>query len=110
MKDDQRGRERIPFSAHVLVKGKKKDMAMMGRLRDVAMNSIYLKTEPLFAIDEPVEITIVMPGASCSLNLKVPAVAVRKDMNGMAFRFDTPLEWWPLFAMFQAYTLDRHVA
>lgn len=110
MNDEQRDRERIPFVAHVLVKGKRNNLAMMGRLRDVAINSIYLKTDPSFAINEPVEINIVMPGASSSLNVKVPAVAVRKDVDGMAFRFDTPLEWWPLFAMFRAHTLEGRVA
>lgn len=98
--------QRIPFSTGALVRPLTKE-AVFGRVRDVARDSIYLYTEYQPDVAEAADIDIVLTGTNSQLSVKVPAVVVRKDDEGVAFRFTTPLEWWPVFQLFSTSLLTR---
>ncbi len=100
-----RTRTRVNYSAHVLVKSSSKE-TVRGQVRDIAIDGLYLQIEPIFEIDEKVKVEIILLGADSELVIKVVAIVVRKDATGMALRFTTPLEWWPVFTFFPLHKLD----
>ncbi len=106
MEDTNRSRTRVSYSAHALVKSADKG-TIGGTVRDIAIETIYLYMLPVFAIDEIVNLKIILLGADSQLTIKVVAKAIRKDENGVAFRFAKPLEWWPLFTFFPLQSLDN---
>lgn len=97
---------RIAFSTGALVRPRTKD-AVFGKVRDVARDSIYLYTEYLPDEAEDADIDIVLVGTDSQLAIKTPAVVVRKDQLGVAFRFRKPLEWWPVFEYLSTSFLPR---
>lgn len=104
---DSRAERRIPFAAGALVRPKSREAAF-GRIRDVARNSVYLYTEYQPDTKEKADIEIVLTGTNSQLSIKAPAVVVRKDEQGVAFRFSPPLEWWPVFELFSTSLLAHH--
>ena len=105
MEEHRRDRKRTNYSADVLVKSAKRG-AIKGRLRDIAIDALYLHINPIFEIDEHVKVEIILFGTDSQLIMNVPAVVVRKDQNGIAIRFLNPLEWWPIFTFFPLQSLD----
>ena len=105
MKDANRTRTRVKYSAHVLAKTRDRD-ALKGTVRDIALDTIYLYIVPAFAVDEEVSLEIVLLGADSQLSIKVKANVIRKDHDGIALRFTKPLEWWPIFTFFPLHSLD----
>ncbi|MCF8056835.1 MAG: hypothetical protein K9K37_09370 [Desulfocapsa sp.] len=106
MKDANRARTRVKYSAHVLAKTKNRE-ALKGTVRDIALDSTYLYIVPAFAVGEEVSLEIVLLGAESQLSIKVNAQVIRKDHDGIALRFTTPLEWWPIFTFFPLHSLDE---
>ena len=106
MKEHSRNRSRVNYSAHALVKSAAQG-TIGGRVRDIAIDTLYLQIEPVFKIDEKVKVEIILLGANSELTIKVPAKVVRKDKNGVALRFITPLEWWPIFTFFPFHKLEN---
>ncbi len=106
MEDKNRSRARISYSAHALVKSADKG-TIGGRVRDIALETIYLYILPVFVIDEIVNLKIILLGTDSQLTIKVAAKVIRKDENGVALRFIKPLEWWPLFTFFPLQNLDN---
>lgn len=102
-----RAEHRIPFAAGAIVRPKSRE-AVFGKIRDVARNSIYLYTEYQPEAKEKADIEIVLTGTNSQLSIKAPAVVVRKDEQGVAFRFSPPLEWWPVFELFSTSLLPHH--
>jgi hypothetical protein len=105
VEEHRRGRTRTNYSADVLVKSAKRG-AIKGRLRDIAIDALYLHINPIFEIDEHVKVEIILFGTDSQLIMNVPAVVVRKDQHGIAMRFLNPLEWWPIFTFFPLQSLD----
>jgi len=105
MKEQRRVKTRINYSAHALVSSSTGEM-IKGIIRDVGTESIYLDIEPIFELDEPVNVEIILLGVNSQLTIKMPARVVRKDQNGVAMRFFTPLEWLPVFSYFPSFKLD----
>ena len=106
MEDKNRSRTRVSYSAHALVKSADKG-TIGGTVRDIALETIYLYILPVFAIDEIVNLKIILLGADSQLTIKVAAKVIRKDENGVALRFAKPLEWWPIFTFFPLQSLDN---
>jgi hypothetical protein len=104
MKEQRRIKTRINYSAHALVSSSTGEM-IKGIIRDVGTESIYLDIEPIFELDEPVNVEIILLGVNSQLTIKMPARVVRKDQNGVAMRFFTPLEWLPVFSYFPSFKL-----
>ena len=105
MKEQRRIKTRINYSAHALVSSSSGE-TIKGVIRDVGLESIYLDIDPVFELDEPVNVEIILLGASSQLTIKMPARVVRKDQNGVAMRFFAPLEWLPVFSYFPSFTLN----
>ncbi len=105
MKEHKRTMTRADYSADAVVKSGKRG-AVRGRLRDIAIDAMYLYINPIFDIDEQVKVEIILFGADSQLIINVPAVVARKDQNGLAMRFLNPLEWWPIFSCFPLHSLD----
>ncbi len=105
MEEHRRDRTRTNYSADALVKSAKR-RAIKGRLRDIAINSLYLYIIPIFEIDDHAKVEIILFSADSQLIMNVPAVVVRKDQNGIAMRFLNPFEWWPIFSLFPLQSLD----
>lgn len=105
MKEQRRVKTRINYSAHALVSSSTGEM-IKGIIRDVGTESIYLDIDPIFELDEPVNVEIILLGVNSQLTIKMPARVVRKDQNGVAMRFFTPLEWLPIFSYFPSFKLD----
>lgn len=106
MEEHKRSRTRVTYSAHVLVKSKAHG-TIGGKVRDIAIDALYIQIEPVFEMDEKVKVEIILLGADSELTMKVSANVVRKDNNGLALRFTTPLEWWPIFTFFPFHKLDN---
>lgn len=106
MEEHSRTRTRVNYSAHALVKSNVKG-TIGGKVRDIAIYALYLQIESVFEIDEKVKVEIILLGAESELTIKVAANVVRKDANGIALRFITPLEWWPIFTFFPFHRLDN---
>lgn len=105
MEEQRRTRTRINYLAHALVNsgtGK----TTKGIIRDVSTDSIYLYIDPIFELEKPVNVEIILLGANSQLTVKMPAKVVRKDQNGVAMHFFSPLEWWPIFTYFSSHNLD----
>jgi hypothetical protein len=105
MKEQRRVKTRINYSAHVLVSSSTGE-TIKGIIRDVGTESIYLDLDPILELDEPVNLEIILLGANSQLTIKMPARVVRKDQNGVAMRFFSPLEWLPVFSCFPSFKLD----
>ena len=105
MKDANRSRTRVKYSAHVLAKTKTRE-PLKGTVRDIALDTIYLYIVPAFAVNEEVSLEIILLGEESQLSIKVPANVIRKDHEGIALRFTKPLEWWPIFTFFPLHSLD----
>lgn len=105
MKEQRRAQPRINYSAHALVTTGTGE-TVKGLIRDISTESIYLYIDPIFKINCPVNIEIILLGANSQLAIKMPAKVARKDQNGVAMIFFTPLEWWPVFNYFSAHNLD----
>ena len=105
MEECKRVRSRVIYSAHALVEcgGKK---TIKGMVRDVAIDSLYLHIKPIFEIDEQVQVEIILLGVDSQLTIKVPAIVVRIDQDGVAMRFFNRLEWWPIFTFFPCHRID----
>ena len=99
MEDDNRSRTRVQYAAHALVKSAKRG-TIGGTVRDIAIDTVYLLILPAFAIDEQVKLEITLLGHDSRLIIKVEATVIRKDHDGIALRFLSPLEWWPIFTIF----------
>ncbi len=105
MKEQRRVKTRISYSAHALVSSSTGE-TIKGIIRDVGPESIYLDIDPVFELDEPVYVEIILLGANSQLTIKMPVRVVRKDQNGVAMRFFTPLEWLPIFSYFPSFKLN----
>lgn len=106
MEEHRRERTRCEYSAHALVKSQAKG-AIGGKVRDISIDALYLQIDPDFEMDEKVKVEIVLLGANSELTIKVSATVVRKDADGVAFHFNSPLEWWPIFTFFPFHRLDK---
>jgi len=79
-------------------------MAVFGNLRDIAIESLYVK------IDEPgkvilhhndtVDVDIMVTKGLSRLTIAVPGVISRVDDDGVVVMFTEPLKWWPIFSLF----------
>jgi len=105
----KRGRTRVSYSAHAMVKSGKIG-AIKGMVRDIAIDALYLHIKPIFEIDDHVKVEIILLGAGSQLIINVPAVVTRQDRKGVAMRFVSPLEWWPVFTFFPLHNLDGETA
>ncbi|MBU0946780.1 MAG: DUF4388 domain-containing protein [Proteobacteria bacterium] len=105
MKEQRRVQKRINYLAHALVSSGTGE-TIKGLIRDISPESIYLYIDPIFELDSPVNIEIILLGANSQLTVKMPARVARKDQHGVAMIFFTPLEWWPIFTYFPSYNLD----
>lgn len=99
MQKQNRKRVRIDYSAQASVRSSNKG-TLHGTVRDIGVESVYIQSDPYFDLDEIVEIEIVMYGYDSHLAIKANASVVRVDPDGVALRFTSPLEWWPLFSLF----------
>ncbi len=105
MKEQRRVQTRINYLAHALVTSGTAE-TIKGIIRDVSLNSIYLYIDPVFELDKPVMVEIILLGANSQLTVKMLARVARKDKDGVAMEFITPLEWWPIFTYFSKHNLD----
>ncbi len=99
MKPQNRKRVRVDYSAHASVRSSRKG-ATHGVVRDIGVESVYIQSDPSFDLDEIVEVEIVLYGYDSQLSIKASASVARSDSEGVALRFTSPLEWWPLFSLF----------
>jgi hypothetical protein len=109
MKEQRRSKTRTSYSAHVLITSST-GKTMKGLIRDIAIDSIYVHIEPVFAISEPVNIEIILLGMGSQLSIKMIARVERKDDTGVALLFRDPLEWWPIFTYFSSHNLNVSIA
>ena len=101
---EDRVNERVKYAAHALVKSTTKGIKR-GRVRDIALESMYLYIDPVFKKGERLNVEIIMLGENSELSIRVPAKVIRVDDKGVALSFLSPLEWWPLFSIFPLYEL-----
>ncbi len=106
MKDTNRSRTRVNYSTHALVRSSTRGV-IEGTIRDIAIDTLYLYILPAFALDEEVKLEIVLQGTGSKLLIKVAAKVIRKDSDGVALRFLSPLEWWPIFTFFPLHNLNN---
>ncbi len=106
-----RKRVRIDYSAQATIRSSQKG-AIHGLVRDIGLESIYVQADPLFDLDEIVEVDITLYGYDSQLTIKANASVIRHDEDGIALRFTSPLEWWPLFSLFpnQQIETDHNTA
>ncbi|MCF8055829.1 MAG: hypothetical protein K9K37_04210 [Desulfocapsa sp.] len=107
MTENNRDKTRVKYSTHVLAKAKGRE-ATEGMIRDIALDSIYLNIVPAFAIGEEVSLEISLLGKESQLCIKVSANVIRKDHDGIALRFVTSLEWWPIFTFFPLHSIENN--
>ncbi len=100
MQIQNRKRARIDYSAPASVRSSRKG-ALHGFVRDIGLESIYVHADPSFDLEEIVEVEIILYGYDSQLSIKANASVIRKDHEGVALRFTSPLEWWPLFSLFR---------
>lgn len=100
-----RSRVRLEYSAEAVVHSARKG-TLQGVVRDIGMESVYIYFEPIFDIDEDVELQITLRGKDSELCIKASGKVVRVDQDGTALRFLSPLEWWPVFSLFPFHQLD----
>ncbi len=101
MQLQNRKKARIKYSAQASVRSSKKGV-MHGVVRDIGQQSLYVRAEQLFALDEIVEVEILLYGYDSQVSIKANGSVSRIDHGGVAIRFSSPLEWWPLFSLFPA--------
>lgn len=104
MDKSQRVRARSNYCAHAILRSNTRGI-MKAVLRDVSIQSVYLLCNPVFNIDEKLNIEIVLLGRDSELTIKASARVTRKDSDGIAATFNKPLEWWPMFSLFPVYQL-----
>ena len=105
MVEQKRVQTRTNYSAHALVNSGT-GATIKGVIRDISIDSIYLFVEPIFELDTPVMVEIIILGVNSQLTVKMLARVVRKDQDGVAMHFFTPLEWWPIFTYFSSHNLN----
>ncbi len=105
MAPQHRKRARFDYSAHALVRSINHG-TIKGNVRDIGQESIYLYMEPFLDLGLKVDIEITLNGVDSQLLVKVPGQVIRTDLDGTAFRFFNPLEWWPLFTLFPQHQLE----
>ena len=108
--DIERNRTRIDYSAHALIKSCRRKRIEDGEVRDISLNSAYLFMDPVFDLDELVEMRIMLRGQDSRLTVELSARVARIDDNGIALTFLSPLEWWPIFTIFPLHQLDKEHA
>ena len=101
-----RSRARINYSAHSFIKSGTKGISK-GIVRDVSIESIYLKCQSRLDVNDEVSLEIVLLGEESELIIKVAAKVQRKDDDGIAFCFHKPLEWWPIFSQFPFHQVEQ---
>lgn len=101
-----RSRARVRFAAHALVRTGYKGIAK-GVVRDISIDSIYLLCNSPFELGDEARIEIVLIGEASELIVKVAAKVNRIDEDGIALKFNKPMEWWPIFSQLSIHQLKR---
>ncbi|MEN8188703.1 MAG: DUF4388 domain-containing protein [Thermodesulfobacteriota bacterium] len=104
MEDRRRSSTRVNYTAHALVSSSS-GQTIKAVVHDISLDSVYLHIEPVFRLDEPVNVEIILLGTNSQLSVKMQARVVRKTAHGIAVRFFSPLEWWPIFSYFSSHNL-----
>ncbi|MBM9512376.1 PilZ domain-containing protein [Desulfogranum marinum] len=105
MSEQSRNRIRVHYSANALIKSGKRG-TIHGIVRDISIDAMYLSCEPVFSIDEKINVEIVLLGKNSELIIKIAGTVTRIDEDGIALSFFNPLEWWPIFSHFPLHRLD----
>jgi len=106
MVKQKRTRTRSSYTAHTLLKSHDKGI-FKAVARDISIDSIYLNCEPVFELEEQVNVEVILLGSDSELNIKMSAKVIRKDADGIALSFFKPLEWWPVFSLFPLRQLEK---
>ncbi len=74
-----------------------------GNLRDIGINSIFVKTENYTNNSrnlEAVEVSMTITRGGSSMTISTHGKIIRTDGEGCAVQFTEPLKWWPVFSLF----------
>lgn len=104
MTENNREKTRIKYSTYVLAQAGDRD-PVKGVVRDIALDTIYINIVPSFAVGEEVSLEITLLGKESQLSIDVAAKVIRRDSDGIALRFNSNLEWWPVFTFFPLHSL-----
>ncbi|WP_457575588.1 hypothetical protein [Desulfomarina sp.] len=100
---DRRERMRFHYLAAVEITVKSGEV-LNGNLRDIAIESIYVSSNsPVLKTLEPgesVDVDIAVEENGSRLTICSPGYVARRENNGVAIRFVSPLKWWPVFCFF----------
>ena len=105
MRNENRKKARIKYSTQAMVRSAGKG-SVGGIIRDIGMESLYINLEPIFEMNEMVEIEITLYGQDSLMSIRANGSVIRTDQNGAAFGFTSPLEWWPVFSLFPMHGID----
>ncbi|WP_028578863.1 PilZ domain-containing protein [Desulfogranum japonicum] len=102
MHTEKRNRVRVDYSAQAKVSSATKGK-LQGMIRDIGLESVYVYVDPFLDFGEMVDIEVTLFGKSSKLSITAKGTVARIDQDGVAFRFVSPLEWWPVFTVFPLY-------
>lgn len=98
----KRDRSRLKYLAAVKITNSD-GLSLRGNLRDIGINSLFMKTEKIPEEDlgaTSVEVAIIVKRRESSLTIETPGEIIRVDDDGLAIKFAEPLSWWPIFSLF----------
>jgi len=79
-------------------------LAVVGNLRDIAIESLYVKIDEeekaTLNQHETVDVDIMVTKGASRLTIAVPGEISRVDDDGVVVMFTEPLKWWPIFSLF----------
>ncbi len=99
----RRERTRLNYLAVAKIRTKT-GMDVVGNLRDIAIESLYVKIDEeqnaTLNQQDTVDVDIMVTKGASRLTIAVPGEISRIDDDGVVVMFTEPLKWWPIFSLF----------
>ncbi|MBU0480925.1 MAG: PilZ domain-containing protein [Proteobacteria bacterium] len=96
---EKRRRSRMAVHAGVVLHSVDKAFFLTGQIRDISLNSLYIKSEASFPLGTKCHIDIIIPAKHSKMLIQLIGKVVRREQAGYGVEFDHDLEFWPMLAM-----------
>jgi len=80
-------REFTRVTLHTTAEVRWEDEVVTGEVENLSLNGVFVKSSAQIPADTPVEITILLVGASSELSVRIKGEVVRRESHGFAVRF-----------------------
>jgi hypothetical protein len=101
---ERRACTRTLFFTGVTLRAKEVTVEVEADLLDISISGMYVRSEQVLPVGTLCTIEIKVTGNhSCLVLEDILGEVVRKDRQGMAIQFTSPMEWFVLFKIYTHY-------